>query len=880
MIGRTVIRRSRAKVPRLVRPGRFYGLFLAKASEKIEVLEPENSEFLKAVDQLKIEQRERVFTLSGFKQDISSTKRVLLEIVGETGAADPEIVVFVCKVVNQLKNREDVNGVKKHVSSVAQMFSEEEMITILEWIGRQRSDRVYESKEVKKVVAELFRGVQNRELIDDGAIDGYRVFNKVLMLLEYFAQVVYNCRELIGKLGAKQRQHFCEKLAADLEDVNVKNAYFVLELAKLFELADFKNSSLGWIKRFMTVDKSMRVSSMADDAALSELRDLEDTFVEMFSSMGLKEKVAILELLELEDKPHQLELLRGIKDGIQDVAEKDVAVIVDRSIRLGDPYLVVEGLVNSVGSALEAGQPVSKVAVDDYLSWQVYKGVGNAVDARIKALTGKANELKVHKEIESDAQEYVYEAKDRTFVDEETLNKMLLAAAKSAKLQEYIESLISWFESDFEVEVQEMGHAILMERAIELGSRDLVWQSWQKSLDSGVRWDNENNKKCDNIIFKLVRFQFTLAASLAEVEDSFKFLVRTRSFIGGFDVDTLDTVLRKFLEYDCVGDALEFLSQEFISTEDTSSSKYFGKMNEEDIFDLENLALNKRKIDLNLRASHKIYCTLHEFILRNTHGDVCWVVYGAIHRMFIGVPQDLYLEMMKKFNALGQPNASLAIFKQMKKINRLFGLAPPGNAHYKYLLDTYGDMCYETGIVELHTMLKLDVVVDADIGLNNALLSAYTNLQDVMKSRDLFERMVCVPADSKNAINTRTINTMIKAHTYASLGQVKHFWNNLSQLHYIPTSHNYKQFIVSHCYYGKHQEAVALVDEMAYNGMEVDQDVVGEILRWSETEEDKSTVRLLLQNKGYGDVLRLAEAAIKEEGQNGVKGEENTVIRQ
>jgi len=275
------------------------------------------------------------------------------------------------------------------------------------------------------------------------------------------------------------------------------------------------------------------------------------------------------------------------------------------------------------------------------------------------------------------------------------------------------------------------------------------------------------------------------------------------------NVDAIFYLSRRMLQAEYVGDVIELLKRELPNINKDSKQK----LPTEKPYGL------KYK---NLFESLHTFVTTYE--KEETH-ETNWVLYGELHKYF-NVPFESYLPAMKFFCEHGRLNAALIVLRQVKKLNELHGdhhNLPPLRDMYMYLFQEFGDKLYEEGVIEVHEYLKMDVDIQKqDIALQNSILNAYSNLQDVPRARDLFLAMATNPKH----INEETIQIMIKTYTYNDLAYVQKFFNNLSVYNIIPNYSIFRQYLIAHVYHGLVDDALKLTEEMPDYDLEVSKDTL------------------------------------------------------
>lgn len=826
----------------------------------------------------------------------------------EKNSPDAKIAVY-SYFLNLLKNlKYDFNkSVSENSSGIVntepvalyQIFSHEELLTIFKWLSQLMmkteiliNKKCFDDEASKQIFPEIFMALKDSSRISYfEKVPIYACFNKFLMYHKFEKQAVENLKQILNIIDSNEnnlqleKRLFAETLSG-IQDIGVSDPIIIVEIFSLFKDTSDKKLQLLWFKLLikyynekkeanidnLIISKELETSDLLSSflQIIIQRNDIKDSNdVEFYSSL-----VSILLENHLESKNQMVlnkisEYLRNkVFDKQKDlkISDKSLCAIISANIIDNDSNLVNEQLIQLVKKDKNS---TLKELWDMILSWKIYKSFGDTIDSNVILLkeineifdlklpknSKNENKLKQSEDGEYELNFSFMDDDNNSYINLKTLNYFLIAACYSNKSKNFIYSIIEFFKTKT-IRCNEVSYSIILLNYVRKNDIQSIQEIFQHSLDNGVQWNESANEANEKVLFRCIQCLFDNSRSFEELKDSFEFFNKIKNFLEDFDCNVVNSILVKFLQSNYIGDALELLDKEFILSEDNTTSKYYGKLNEDDTFNIENKSLNARKINLNNEYSHKIFITLYEFLLNQKNSDICWLVYGTIHRCFFNVPFDTYLPVMKKFNELKRPDASLLIFQQMKKLNRFFGLPSPNQSHYIYLLQAYGDMLYEDGVIELHAMLRMDLAVDKSIKLNNAILGAYTNLQDVIKCKNIFDEMLAIPSGNANAINSETINIMIKSNTYIGLSNVSSFWNNLSKIDYIPDATNYKQFIISNCYHGKPENAIDLIDEMEFNGLEVNREIIKLMYLWTEDLDKIKQITNWVTESEFSDIYQ------------------------
>lgn len=371
----------------------------------------------------------------------------------------------------------------------------------------------------------------------------------------------------------------------------------------------------------------------------------------------------------------------------------------------------------------------------------------------------------------------------------------MLAGAVSPR-GEFMELLTSDFPS-VELSVYSFQHRI--DRAIALNDHVLAANLFEDSLlHRSVHWNHATDPSISLTLSNLI---FLVSRKMNNIVDIFPFFRKIKSHMTAqCSAEAIHALATRMLEAECVGDTIEMLKRELPKIAKESPQK---------------LPVTPRYA----YAYRALLDLLHEFVItyqnEETH-ETNWVLYGELHKYF-HVPYDTYMPAMEFFCKQDRLNAALVIFRQVKMLNELHGShhnLPPLRDMYMFLLRTFGDQLYEEGVIEIHEYLKMDVSLPSqDIQLQNCVLSAYSNLQNVGKARDLFLSMSS-NAKQLGGVNEETVQIMIKTYTYSDMLYVKKFWNNLSQFGVFPNYAIFKQYVIAHVYHGFVEDAIKLTEEI------------------------------------------------------------------
>lgn len=376
---------------------------------------------------------------------------------------------------------------------------------------------------------------------------------------------------------------------------------------------------------------------------------------------------------------------------------------------------------------------------------------------------------------------------------------------------DFTDSITRYFQKSQNVEPSVYSYKYRLDKAIDLSDHIQAINIFEDSLESFTQWpcnsDPTVHRSLNDLIVLIchnmddIQLVFPIFTKIKQQ------MVNTRCSVGA-----IKSMAVKMLRAEYVGDLIEMLKRELpkIDKDDTIKLPIEGEYG---------------------MKYGELFKILHEFVItynnEETH-ETNWVLYGELHKYF-HVPYDTYLPAIKFFSEKDRLNAALIIFRQIKRLSELHGNhnhLPPLRDMYMYLFQVFGDKLYEEGVEEVHEYLKMDISIPKqDISLQNAILNAYSNLQEVGRAKDLFISMSTVPK-LIGGINEETIQIMIKTYTYSDMIYVQKFWNNLSQYGIIPNYPIYRQYLIAHVYHGLIEDAIQLTEDMKDYDLEVSGDTL------------------------------------------------------
>ncbi|KAI3404507.2 hypothetical protein KGF56_002699 [Candida oxycetoniae] len=315
------------------------------------------------------------------------------------------------------------------------------------------------------------------------------------------------------------------------------------------------------------------------------------------------------------------------------------------------------------------------------------------------------------------------------------------------------------------------------------------------------------------------------------IKEAFPIFKKIRAYLPTeINIDTINCMVDKMLECDLVGDVIETLKRELPKFKD-----------------------EKIRLPIEQPYGYKylnLFNKLHDYAITNTADPSAynnWHLFINLYKYF-HIPSDRVLPTLKFFCRNKRFHGALLIFNKMVHQYQLHGkhsFQPPSKEMYTYLLNEFGDNLYEEGVIEIHDWLKMDTnIAQQGLELNNVIMNAYCNLQDVAKVRDLF-----LSASVQGFLDETSAVTMIKAYTYNDLQYVENFWNNLSTFGLIPDYKMYRQYLIAYAYHGQTEKAFALLEEIDDYDLSVNEDLLVSLHNFCYLEDKQAEIRKVARSK-------------------------------
>lgn len=402
--------------------------------------------------------------------------------------------------------------------------------------------------------------------------------------------------------------------------------------------------------------------------------------------------------------------------------------------------------------------------------------------------------------------------------DQNTLNGVIMVSF--GRTNHYIKSTVDYFNKELDVESDVETFSLLIKRTLlssdeqHKQSIDTAEKLFERSLSEGCSWDSKDGKflpTLDELLIALCNMPESV-----DTHRVFKIFKKVKMFTKTIGYDAQVAMLKMFLDGEFIPDAGRFLEDE--------------------------LGDNKRdstRNDLPYYQVPDMYEAMYKYIMTSNDYKSSWLLYGYMNR-FIKLPYESYYPTMKRFCELQRPDAALIIFKYLRARNKKEGMMPPNEEIYIMLFNEFGRMLYEEGVRTLHLFYKMDLSIDTNINLQNALMSAYSKLEEDDKVMELWSQTETFPE-----INHDTATIMIKHLTRASsINDVESFWLGLPESYNLtPTADNLRQYIIANCYHGYYMRALNISKDMEdVYGIQPTEEIIEALYNWSLLESRKEQV--------------------------------------
>lgn len=381
------------------------------------------------------------------------------------------------------------------------------------------------------------------------------------------------------------------------------------------------------------------------------------------------------------------------------------------------------------------------------------------------------------------------------FTDIEAYNTILDALCWSNKSDKVIDEITDEFEQEYNLVRDARSYATLIEYYLPNDVRKAE-QVFEHSLEDSVSWDDDYGGVYMLTLFKLLTKYFdTDGVNLYDKSQLYK---KIKIFEYPLDKPALEAMVSRFLQGDYVGDAMEIFEREVPD----------GKHSIEDY-----------------PGCFKLYYKYAVTSCENLESN--WLLYQFLSKHFT-IPYQFYPGFLRFWVDVGYPDKSLRVFANMKQLSKESKLPPLDEDVYIFLLQAFSKFQYERGIFTLQLAVKMDLSLNPDVKLFNALMEGFCSLEDSFKVRDVFNDAQALPASY--GINNESCYWALKSLKYSNLGEVNSFYYNLSQYDVFPDSNLFGEYLIANCYFEQYGTAYDKLIESHENGdMLIDRNVLRDV---------------------------------------------------
>ncbi|KAG7661682.1 uncharacterized protein J8A68_004835 [[Candida] subhashii] len=435
-------------------------------------------------------------------------------------------------------------------------------------------------------------------------------------------------------------------------------------------------------------------------------------------------------------------------------------------------------------------------------------------------------------------------------------DRIIQAASTSPSIEpngKFVELLTGYFAEEYLIEPSRKSFKYRIDRALQQNEVSAAVDIYSASIENGNTWTAEAQ---DPTIFKTLN-DLIVEVTNGSVEDEEHWVAIYQSVSAQaqspLNVEAITNVVAAYLKTDAIAEA------------DQCMHKNLPEINRDTIYRLP----SDKQYGYKYR---KLFDVIHDFIITyKGRPEKAWYFYVALNEFFF-LSHETILPALKFFCDNGLLSSALTILKTVVERSQMHGKhpnLPPTREMYMYLLTEFGNKLYEQGVLDIHEIIKMDVnLLESDIELENCILNAYANLQDITRARRLFLSMSTKPKEA-GGINEESVQIMVKAYSYNDIHHVQDFFEDLPQFGVVPNYAIYRQYLIAYVYHGFAERAIEVAEEMPKYDLEVSGDALicmynycaskhGQqlIADWAEKKHPKEWANvvesgLLIESSGY-----------------------------
>lgn len=377
--------------------------------------------------------------------------------------------------------------------------------------------------------------------------------------------------------------------------------------------------------------------------------------------------------------------------------------------------------------------------------------------------------------------------KDFAFADTDSYNLVLESLCWSNKSYDYIKKFKEKFEDEYGLQLDAKSIATIFNYLIKNNQIEEAAHAFLKNKDN-VDWENEYEGyymlslfKMNATVWENADLSWDLKMNVYKNVKKFEYL---------FDKESVyRMVTSSFAQNEPAFAIMVFLDQTPV--------------------------VKKGDKKLDPQKYHKIFDSLYAYLLKSKDAELNQRVYKYLNDSF-DITYDYFPGFVKMFIDSGRPHQALRVFADMKALSKEKRLPPPSEEFYIYLFKAFGQYQDEESIFKLHLAMKMDLSINLDIKLLNAVMESYAQLEDPFKTRDSFNTAFSLPKE--HGLNNESAYWMLKSLKYATLEHTKNFYNGLSEYEVLPDSNLFAEYLIANCYFEQYRTALDTLIDTNENG--------------------------------------------------------------
>ncbi|KAK7202501.1 hypothetical protein BZA70DRAFT_313219 [Myxozyma melibiosi] len=363
-----------------------------------------------------------------------------------------------------------------------------------------------------------------------------------------------------------------------------------------------------------------------------------------------------------------------------------------------------------------------------------------------------------------------------------TLNGVLRASQVSVQngmaTSQFCDDVFSLFKS-YEAPIDNTSVSLRIRDRLYAGDVKAAIAAFKLGTKEGLTW----NVKTDDMKALFMILESLASHTSAEFDASIlvELYMAIRVYVNSVDYTTRLAVVKAFIYHGEIGTLQDFLNEEMGESYRFPPSSF-----------------------------PELYSALREAVLESNSSDAAWMLYECLHMHFIP-DYNTYLASIKKFCDLDYPEAALELFRHV----RLHTDTPPQRDMYSVILRGFSRRFYRSGIKEVLMCYKIDLNIEPDTELFNAILEASNTDLDAYYTYHIWQQMsfAATSRDSSSGLdrqpNTETFRLLMRMASLAGAGYADHLWDDFQYFANVPiTLEVVKFYVVAHLQSGTRGKAL------------------------------------------------------------------------